>query len=154
MPNSEMIIAKERKALMKLMDEGPFKIPSRRVDGNIIIATWNIQQFTNNKSRRALQYMADICERFDLIALQEIKTDLRGLSRLQALLPGNYRILVCDPTGNSERFAFLYDKRTVIPTGWCARSASTFRRRRIGDISSTGCPIVRRSEPDGSISLS
>ena len=117
MPNSEMIIAKERKALMKLMDEGPFKIPSRRVDGNIIIATWNIQQFTNNKSRRALQYMADICERFDLIALQEIKTDLRGLSRLQALLPGNYRILVCDPTGNSERFAFLYDKRTVIPTG-------------------------------------
>ena len=102
---------------MKLMDEGPFKIPSRRVDGNIIIATWNIQQFTNNKSRRALQYMADICERFDLIALQEIKTDLRGLSRLQALLPGNYRILVCDPTGNSERFAFLYDKRTVIPTG-------------------------------------
>ena len=82
MPNSEMIIAKERKALMKLMDEGPFKIPSRRVDGNIIIATWNIQQFTNNKSRRALQYMADICERFDLIALQEIKTDLRGLSRL------------------------------------------------------------------------
>ena len=32
-------------------------------------------------------------------------------------MPGNYRILVSDPTGNSERFAFLYDKRTVIPTG-------------------------------------
>ncbi|MDY6892261.1 MAG: endonuclease/exonuclease/phosphatase family protein, partial [Chloroflexota bacterium] len=56
-------------------------------------------------------------ERFDVIALQEVKTDLRGLSRLQKLLPGNYRILVSDPTGNYERFAFLYDKRTVITTG-------------------------------------
>lgn len=117
MPNSDMIIAKERSALMKLMDEGPFKIPSRRVNENVLIATWNIQQFSNKKSSRALQYIADICERFDLIALQEVKTDLRGLGRLQAFLPGNYRILVCDPTGNSERFAFLYDKRTVIPTG-------------------------------------
>ncbi len=117
MPNAAMVIAKERKALMKLMDKGPFKIPSRRTNENILIATWNIQQFANNKSRRALQYIADICERFDLIALQEIKTDLRGLSRLQALLPGNYRILVCDPTGNSERFAFLYDKRSIVPTG-------------------------------------
>ncbi len=117
MPNSDMIIAKERSALMKLMGEGPFKVPSRRMNENVLIATWNIQQFSNKKSSRALRYIADICERFDLIALQEIKTDLRGLGRLQALLPGNYRILVCDPTGNSERFAFLYDKRTVIPTG-------------------------------------
>jgi len=31
-----------------------------------------------------------------------VKTDLRGLQRL----PGNY-----------ERFTFLYDKRTIIPTG-------------------------------------
>ena len=38
-------IAKERKALMKLMDQGDFKIPKREVDENIIIATWNIQHF-------------------------------------------------------------------------------------------------------------
>jgi len=117
MADSARTIAKERKALMKLMDKGPYKIPSRRVDENIVLATWNIQQFSNNKTERALQYIADICERFDIIALQEIKTDLRGLSRLQNLLPGNYRILVSDPTGNYERFAFLYDKRTVINTG-------------------------------------
>ena len=117
MSESEMVIARERHALQKLMDEGPYAIPSRRLDENIIIATWNIQHFSNNKGQRALQYIADICERFDVIALQEVKTDLRGLSRLQKLLPGNYRILVSDPTGNYERFAFLYDKRTVITTG-------------------------------------
>ncbi len=117
MPVSAATIARERRLLMSLMDEGRFKIPSRRVDENLLIATWNIQQFSNRHSKRALQYIADICERFDIIALQEVKTDLRGLERLQGLLPGNYRILVSDPTGNSERFAFLYDKRTVFPTG-------------------------------------
>lgn len=110
-------IAEERSELMKMMDKNPYKIPNRRIDENILIATWNIQHLSNNKSDRALQYIADICERFDIIALQEVKTDLRGLSRLQKMLPGNYRILVSDPTGNYERFVFLYDKRTVIPTG-------------------------------------
>lgn len=117
MPDSKLVIAQERKALMKLMDEGPFKVPKRQVDENILIATWNVQQFSNKKTERAIQYIADICERFDIVALQEVKTDLRGLSRLQELLPGNYKILVTDPTGNYERFAFLYDKRTVINTG-------------------------------------
>lgn len=117
MSDLDTVIAKERRALMKLMDEGPYAIPKRQIDENILIATWNIQHFSNNKSQRAIQYIADICERFDIIALQEVKTDLRGLSKLQRLLPGNYKILVSDPTGNYERFAFLYDKRTVISTG-------------------------------------
>ena len=42
---------------------------------------------------------------------------MQGLAKLQSLLPGNYQILVSDPTGNNERMAFLYDKRTVISTG-------------------------------------
>lgn len=117
MPADSVQIALERKNLMKLMDEGEYAIPNRRVDENLLLATWNIRQFGNRKTNRALQYIADICERFDIIALQEVKTDLRGLSRLQSLLPGNYKILVTDPTGNNERLTFLYDKRTVISTG-------------------------------------
>jgi len=58
MADSARTIAKERKALMKLMDKGPYMIPSRRVDENIVLATWNIQQFSNNKSEWALQYIA------------------------------------------------------------------------------------------------
>lgn len=117
MPVTDADIAAERLALMKLMDKGEYRIPSRKLNENLILATWNIQQFSNRHSARAIQYIADIVERFDLIALQEVKTDLRGLQRLQEILPGNYRILVTDPTGNYERFAFLYDKRSVIPTG-------------------------------------
>lgn len=117
MPTSAETIAAERVELMRVMDTQPYKIPSRRLNENLIIATWNIEQFSNRHSNRAIQYIADICERFDIIALQEVKTDLRGLKRLQEKLPGNYRILVSDPTGNHERFAFLYDKRSVVPTG-------------------------------------
>ncbi len=92
-------------------------VPLRSVDENVVIASWNIAQFSNRKKARALQYIADICERFDIVAIQEVKSHLGGLSKLQELLPGHYQILVSDPTGNHERLAFLYDKRTVISTG-------------------------------------
>lgn len=133
MSNSDILIASERKALMDLMDHGDYAIPNRRVDENLLIATWNIQQFSNKKTKRALQYIADICERFDIIAIQEVKTDLRGLSKLQELLPGNYKIFVTDPTGNYERFAFLYDERTVTPTGLvCEIGFNVTAKKHIG----------------------
>lgn len=120
MPSTDQIVAAERQNLMTLMDAGPYKVPSRKLNENLVIATWNIQQFSNRHTKRAIQYIADICERFDIVALQEVKTDLRGLQRLQEALPGNYRILVSDPTGNYERFAFLYDKRSVVATGFAS----------------------------------
>lgn len=92
-------------------------VPLRSVDENVLIASWNIAQFSDKKKTRALQYIADICERFDIVAIQEVKSNLQGLAKLQAKLPGHYQILVSDPTGNNERLAFLYDKRTVISTG-------------------------------------
>ena len=113
MQTEQQIIASERKSLMALLDI----VPLRSVDENVLIASWNIAQFSDKKKKRALQYIADICERFDIVAIQEVKTNLHGLAKLQELLPGNYKILVSDPTGNNERMAFLYDKRTVISTG-------------------------------------
>ena len=112
-PSEQEIIAAERQALMLMLSN----LPLRSIDENVLIASWNIAQFSDKKKQRALQYIADICERFDIVAIQEVKTNLKGLARLQALLPGNYKILVSDPTGNNERMAFLYDERTIIPTG-------------------------------------
>jgi len=112
--------AEERLNLMHLMDQGSYKVPNRRVDENLILATWNIQQFSEKKTWRALKYIADIIERFDIVAVQEIKSNLHGLGKLQAILPGRYRMLVSDVTGNFERFAFIYDERTVESTGLVA----------------------------------
>jgi len=117
---NSIITAGERLNLMELMDTDPFKIPSRSVDENLIIATWNIQHFSEKKSSRSLQYIADIIERFDIIAIQELKSDLRGFKRLMNLLPGHYNFLVSDVSGNTERFAFIFDERTVECTGLVA----------------------------------
>jgi endonuclease/exonuclease/phosphatase family metal-dependent hydrolase len=119
-PTDTQLEAQERLDLMKVMDVGDYKIPKREVDENVVIATWNIQQFSEKKSWRSLKYIADIIERFDIVAIQEIKSDLRGLGKLQEILPGKYRILVSDVTGNTERFAFIYDQRTVESTGLVA----------------------------------
>jgi len=119
-PPDTPLIAQERLALMDMMDHGDYKIPNRRIDENLVLGTWNIQQFSEKKSWRALKYIADIIERFDLVAIQEIKSDLRGLAKLQEILPGRYRLLVSDVTGNTERFAFIYDERTVEITGLVA----------------------------------
>ena len=119
-PADTPLEAQERLSLMKLMDQGSFKIPKRQVDENVLLATWNIQQFSEKKSWRAIKYMADIIERFDIVAIQELKSDLRGLSKLREVLPGRYRLLVSDVTGNAERFAFIYDERTVEATGLVA----------------------------------
>ncbi len=43
MPNADVIIAKERQKLMDLMSQEPFKVPSRKLNENLVIATWNIQ---------------------------------------------------------------------------------------------------------------
>jgi endonuclease/exonuclease/phosphatase family metal-dependent hydrolase len=71
MPTEPQIIAAERKALMGMLAE----IPLRSVDENVVIASWNIAQFSNKKKMRALQYIADICERFDIIAIQEVNSN-------------------------------------------------------------------------------
>jgi len=41
MSDLNTVIAKERRPLMKLMDEGPYAVPKRRINENIIIATLN-----------------------------------------------------------------------------------------------------------------
>lgn len=43
MPTSAETIAAERVELMRVMDTQPYKIPSRRLNENLIIATWNIE---------------------------------------------------------------------------------------------------------------
>jgi endonuclease/exonuclease/phosphatase family metal-dependent hydrolase len=118
-PQDTERIARERLVLMNLMDDYQlgYRIPRREVDENIILGTWNIQNFSEKKSWRSLKYIADIIERFDITAIQEIKSDLRGLRKLQEILPGQYRALVSDLTGNYERFAFIYDQRTIEATG-------------------------------------
>jgi len=54
---------------------------------------------------------------FDIIAIQEINTDLRPLDELMGIIGTKYNYIVTDTTegfgGNDERLGFIYDKTKV-----------------------------------------
>jgi endonuclease/exonuclease/phosphatase family metal-dependent hydrolase len=110
------------------------QIPVKRIDQNIIIGTWNIRQFGRifrewgenpadpKRNLRAMAYIAEIVRRFDVLAVQEVKTDTTALQLLvQDFLGPNWGLVLSDVSagsaGNAERLAFLFDRRRVQPSG-------------------------------------
>lgn len=65
----------------------------------------------------SLYYIAEIISRFDLVAIQEVRDNLGDFNSVCRILGPDWGVfisLVTDGTsGNKERLAFLYDKRTV-----------------------------------------
>ena len=72
--------------LLELRKKISAEIPARTAKETLLLATWNIREFGNNRSQESLYYMAEIIEAFDLIAIQEVLSDLDGLKNLIALL--------------------------------------------------------------------
>jgi len=149
MPTEQQIIAAERQALMGLLGQ----VPLRSVDENLVVASWNIAQFSDGKSARALQYIADICERFDIVAIQEVKSNLNGLARLQKLLPGG-RYASSSPTRPATTSAWPFStisgrSRARVSS---ARSPSTARLPSRTCSSSSARRTAPRSAPAGSTS--
>jgi hypothetical protein len=103
-------------------------IPPRTLTSALLIATWNIRELDSGKygfrGDEPYHYMAEIIGRFDLIAIQELRNGLYPLQRLRSLLGRAWGILVTDVTlgvaGNSERMAYLFDRRKVAFTGLAA----------------------------------
>ena len=99
-------------------------IPAKAAD-NLLIATWNIRAFasltrewtagsSDNPKRdlRGLRAIIEILSRFDVIAIQEVKGDLRALRDTMRFLGDDWAFLMSDVTagaaGNDERLAFLF----------------------------------------------
>ena len=110
------------------------QLPPKIVDSNLLIGSWNIrnfgriyQEWTENRGSpkrnlRAMAYIAEIVKSFDVLAIQEVKSDTSGLRMLlDDYLGSNWGLIVSDVSasskGNAERLAFVYDKRRVLPTG-------------------------------------
>jgi endonuclease/exonuclease/phosphatase family metal-dependent hydrolase len=95
-------------------------IPPRNLE-TLLLATWNIREFDSpaygDRVPEAMLYIAEIISHFDLVAIQEVRADLRALDKLRALLGDWWRYIATDVTkgtaGNHERMAFLYDTRKV-----------------------------------------
>ncbi|HEY6072007.1 MAG TPA: endonuclease/exonuclease/phosphatase family protein [Anaerolineales bacterium] len=110
------------------------QIPIKQVDQNLIIGTWNIRAFgqifnqwmenAGNPKRnlRALACIAEIVRHFDVLAVQEVKSDTSGVQFLmREFLGPDWGLIMSDVSGgaagNAERLSFIFDKRRVQPSG-------------------------------------
>jgi endonuclease/exonuclease/phosphatase family metal-dependent hydrolase len=107
--------------LVRLRKQLDDDLPDKTLESTFLLATWNIREFGGKKyggrSLDAYYFIAEILSRFDLVAIQEVRRDLYPLRRVLSLLGGWWDYMVADVTygtsGNDERMAFVYDKRTV-----------------------------------------
>lgn len=102
---------------------GLTQLPAKRVDKNLMIASFNIKEFGHTTQRlpEAYFYLAEIISHFDLVAIQEIKSTLYDLQRLMRILGSNWEYVINDITngdnGNAERSGYLYDRNRVKMSG-------------------------------------
>jgi exonuclease III len=93
------------------------EIPAKTATDTLLLATWNIRKFGDNRSNESLHYLAEVMSRFDLIAIQEVSASMEGLQKLVSLLGHNWDYIVTDCTegesGLMERMAFVYDRCKV-----------------------------------------
>jgi endonuclease/exonuclease/phosphatase family metal-dependent hydrolase len=109
-------------ALRAALSDEAAGIPPRTL-GNLLLGTWNLREFDADTWGRRLPesyaYIAEVCSRFDLIAIQEVRESLVALEKLVHRLGRHWDYLVSDVTdksltrGNGERLAFVYDTRKV-----------------------------------------
>lgn len=78
------------------------------------VASWNIANL-GLQDRRAKDYqlIAELVCWFDLLAIQEVSDNLRGLRSILHFLPASYQALFSDKAGNNERMVFIYDSHRV-----------------------------------------
>ena len=120
--------------LYKLEQKLTEKIPPKILDYNILIATWNLWNFSryttkwqssgkDSPSRDIHSYyiIAEIISKFDVVAIQEVKGNLSALKKILEILGPDWGVILTDKTkgdpGNKERMAYLYDVRKVQPNG-------------------------------------
>lgn len=85
------------------------------------IATWNIREFDSAsygyRTQEAKAYIAEIIANFDLVAIQEVRSDLGALEDVRRLLGSNWDYIATDVTegssGNNERMAFLFNRDKI-----------------------------------------
>ncbi|MFB6311473.1 MAG: endonuclease/exonuclease/phosphatase family protein [Salinirussus sp.] len=120
--------------LEDVLDE---QLPTRAVDRNLLLGTWNIRAFGGLTGRwvaggeespkrdlQSLRVIAAILRRFDVIAVQELRGNLKALRHTLKVLGDDWGLLLTDVTrgapGNDERLGFLFDRRRVRPSGLAA----------------------------------
>src|SRR4051794_11350808 len=99
--------AAEIKALRTYRDTAEGQAIPAKAAGRLLVATWNIANLgVQDRLESDYRLLAEMISWFDLIAVQEVNDDLRGIFAIRDRLPANYELLFSDASGNQERQAF------------------------------------------------
>lgn len=121
MPDAEKQRAIE--GLLRLRAGLRQEVIPRNTGENLLVASWNVKEFGHTTQRlpEAYFYIAETIARFDLVAIQEVKSTLEDLEIIMRLLGPDWSYLVNDITegdaGNSERSAYLFNRKRVRLSG-------------------------------------
>ena len=126
--------AEVRDELENLKMQLDLELPPKSLDSNLLIATWNIRSLSNltrkwnaddndspKRDLRALRSIAEIIQRFDVVAVQEVRSHVHAFKELLRALGSHWSFVLTDVTrgkqGNYERMAFLFDTRKLMMSG-------------------------------------
>lgn len=125
--NYEPMTAAQAVKVEKLRTIIKNQMPPRRLDETLLIGTFNIREFgVKDREGYAINALAEICSCFDVLAVQEVRTNLGDLNRMLRVMGPYYKAVFNDASGeprrpgNDERFVFIYDSRVVRFTGMAA----------------------------------
>ena len=110
------------------------RLPARTLDNNLLIATWNIRAFggltekwvsgdkdSPKRDLQSIRVIAEIIRRFDVVAIQEIRGNLKALRHMLKMLGSDWGLVLTDVTrgkaGNDERLGFVFDRRKIQMSG-------------------------------------
>ncbi len=132
-----------------------YGLPNRTY-GSLVLGSFNIRKCGSSRMRSAeiWAFLARLCRRFDLLAVQEVMDDLSGLERLiEEMGTDDYGWIVSDKTGAfpgdaglNERLAFVY-RRDVLRRGPIV-SDVTYDRSKIHEILAENWDEVRPAMDD------
>jgi endonuclease/exonuclease/phosphatase family metal-dependent hydrolase len=120
--------------LVELRKKLDAEIPRKILDHNVLIATWNLRAFGDmtdkwaagaddspKRDLHAVRSIAEILSRFDVIAIQEVRGNLKALRHMLKFMGEHWGLILTDETkgssGNYERMAFVFDTRKVQISG-------------------------------------
>jgi len=119
MSESRPFDAAEWASIRGLLETDPdaYGLPKRQY-GSVLLDSFNIRKLGDPDARdeHTWAFLADVCRRFDLLAVQEVMDDLRGITKLKKLMGPEFALLISDTTGTfpgeagvAERLAFIYN---------------------------------------------
>lgn len=92
--------------LFRLKKQLKEEVPMRNLNDNILLGTWNIREFDSpaygERKEESIMYIAEIISHFDIVAIQEVRANLKALKKLKYRLGSNWDYIVSDVTSGKK----------------------------------------------------